>query len=398
MSDSTILSQVAFGYSPLIDRQRSVMATRLTVFPMRQDATINAGALLEALAQVWPAGGASVSLNVASETLLVDLMAARPASNVMIEVPAFMAGDAANAEALGQLYAAGNKLLIKGRPVNALPREVLPFFKYSIIELADDRRSSEAQVPAGVQRSIAFVQSGVRTLADLEASFQRGAAAVIGWPIDDAIGTGRGGKPMRPDMQIMVELIRRLDEGDEIDRLEDTLKRDPTLAFRLLRYINSPAFGLRVEVSSFRHAIMLLGYQKLKRWLALLLATAGQDANLRPVMYAAVRRGLLMEELVRNSTDETMRGEVFICGVFSLLDKMLGRPFEELLKSLPVPANVYEALARSDGPHRPLLDLVLAIESESIYDIRDAAERLLLGPGEINRAILRALQSAAALD
>ena len=398
MSDSTILSQVAFGYSPLIDRQRSVMATRLTVFPMRQDATINAGALLEALAQVWPAGGASVSLNVASETLLVDLMAARPASNVMIEVPAFMAGDAANAEALGQLYAAGNKLLIKGRPVNALPREVLPFFKYSIIELADDRRSSEAQAPAGVQRSIAFVQSGVRTLADLEASFQRGAAAVIGWPIDDAIGTGRGSKPMRPDMQIMVELIRRLDGGEDIDRLDETLKRDPTLAFRLLRYINSPAFGLRVEVSSFRHAIMLLGYQKLKRWLALLLATAGQDANLKPVMYAAVRRGLLMEELVRNSADETMRGEVFICGVFSLLDKMLGRSFEELLKSLPVPANVYEALARSDGPHRPLLDLVLAIESESIYDIRDTAERLLLGPGEINRAILRALQSAAALD
>jgi EAL and modified HD-GYP domain-containing signal transduction protein len=398
MSDSTILSQVAFGYSPLIDRQRAVMATRLTVFPMRQDATINAGALLEALAQVWPAGGASVSLNVASETLLVDLMAARPAPNVMIEVPAFMAGDAANAEALGQLYAAGNRLLIKGRPVKTLPREVLPFFKYSIIELADDRRSSEAQAPAGVQRSIAFVQSGVRTLTDLEASFQRGAAAVIGWPIDDAIGSGRGSKPMRPDMQIMVELIRRLDEGDEIDRLEDTLKRDPTLAFRLLRYINSPAFGLRVEVSSFRHAIMLLGYQKLKRWLALLLATAGHDANLKPVMYAAVRRGLLMEELVRHSADESMRGEVFICGVFSLLDKMLGRPFEELLKSLPVPVNVYEALANADGPHRPILDLVLAIESESIYDIREAADRLLLGPGEINRAILRALQSAAALD
>jgi EAL and modified HD-GYP domain-containing signal transduction protein len=57
------------------------------------------------------------------------------------------------------------------------------------------------------------------------------------------------------------------------------LKNDPTLAFRLLRYINSPAFGLRVEVTRFRHAIMLLGYQRLKRWLALLLASASKDRD-----------------------------------------------------------------------------------------------------------------------
>ena len=46
---------------------------------------------------------------------------------------------------------------------------------------------------------------------------------------------------------------------------------------------------------------MMLGYQQLKRWLALLLASASKDANMKPVMFAAVRRGLLMEELVRAS-------------------------------------------------------------------------------------------------
>ena len=111
--------------------------------------------------------------------------------------------------------------------------------------------------------------------------------------------------------------------------------RDPSLAFKLLRYINSPAFGLRVEISSFRHAIMLLGYQRLKRWLALLLATASKDVNLRPVMFAAVRRGLLMEELVAGSGDEEMRSEMFICGVFSLLDRMFQESFAKLLGSIP---------------------------------------------------------------
>ena len=124
-------------------------------------------------------------------------------------------------------------------------------------------------------------------------------SAVLGWPIDEAGAARAAARRVAPDLQVIVELINRVDREEPIDRLEAVLKHDPTLAFRLVRYINSPAFGLRVEISSFRHAIMMLGYQKLKRWLALLLASASKDANMKPVMFAAVRRGLLMEELVR---------------------------------------------------------------------------------------------------
>jgi len=280
---------------------------------------------------------------------------------------------------------------------------VLPCFKYSIIDLADDRRIGHAAAapPPGITRSIEHVQSGVRTVADMEGSFARGAHAVLGWPIDDAISATavRTGKPAaQPDLQVIVELIRRVDNEDPIEKLENTLKRDPSLAFKLLRYINSPAFGLRVEVSSFRHAIMLLGYQRLKRWLALLLATASKDVNLRPVMFAAVRRGLLMEELVAGNGDEEMRSEVFICGVFSLLDRMFGESFAKLLGSIPVPERVFQALVNNTGPFQPYLAMVQAAEGESVADYRAAAEHLLMSVAEINRAQLRALQGAGALE
>ena len=235
----------------------------------------------------------------------------------------------------------------------------------------------------------------------MEAAFGRGAHAVLGWPIDDAItaNAARTGKAMaQPDMQIVVELIHRVDSEETIDKLENTLKRDPSLAFKLLRYINSPAFGLRVEISSFRHAIMLLGYQRLKRWLALLLATASKDVNLRPIMFAAVRRGLLMEELVAGSADDEMRSEMFICGVFSLLDRMFQEPFAKLLGSIPVPERVYRALVEGDGPYRPYLAMVEAAEAESVHEYREAAEHVLMSVAEINRAQLRALMGAAALE
>jgi c-di-GMP phosphodiesterase len=400
MLDVAILGQVALGYSPIIDRKRAVFATRLTVFPLRPDAQVDAAQLLHAVGGVWPADGAKVSLSVASESLLQDLMQAQPSPNVMIEVPAFMACDPANSAAIVALHANGNALLLKGRPLGELPREVLPCFAYSIIDAADDRRADGSKPPPGITRSILHVQSGVRTIAEMEASFARGAEAVIGWPIDDVIQAG-GGKAKaagQPDMQVMVELIRQIDTEAPIEKLEATLKRDPSLAFKLMRYINSPAFGLRVEISSFRHAIMMLGYKRLKRWMALLLATASKDVNMRPVMFAAVRRGLLMEELVRAGGDEEMRNEMFICGVFSLLDRMFHEPFSALLANIPVPERVYQALADETGPYQPYVQMVRAIENESLFDFRESAEALMMSVSEINRAQLRALTAASQLE
>jgi len=401
VNDTSILGQVALGYSPFIDKSRAVSATRLTVFPLRPESPPDVAQLLGAVGNVWPADGGRASLNVLNEGLLGDLMKAEPSPNLMVEVPSFMASDPANVDALQALHKAGNTLLIKGRPVKEVPREVLHCFTYSIVDLSEDRRINEtaATAPTNMGRSIPHVQSGVRTLVEMEGSFNRGAAAVLGWPIDDAINESQSkGKAASADLQVIVELIQRVDAQEPIERLEATLKRDPSLAFKLMRYINSPAFGLRVEISSFRHAIMMLGYQRLKRWLALLLSTAGKDSNMKPVMFAAVRRGLLMEELVRSSGDEEMRNEMFICGVFSLLDRMFQQPFSELLKTIPVPERVYQALVDNTGPYQPYFNVVQAVENESLFDFRAAADALMLSVSEINRSVLTALTSASQIE
>lgn len=396
MNDHPVLGQVALGYSPMIDRHRTVTASRLTVFPSRPDAQPDAAALLDAVAEVWPADGGRASLNIVSESMLNGVMNCRPAPNLMIEVPAFMACDVAHTAALQTMHEQGCTLLIKGRPLAPLPREVLPCFAYSIVDLADERRGG-TPAPGGVTRTIPHIQSGVRTLAEMEGAFQRGAIAVLGWPINE-VATSNGKSGTRPELQFIVELINRVDREESPERLEAVLKTDPTLAFRLMRYINSPAFGLSVEISSFRHAIMVLGYQRLKRWLALLLASASKDPNMKPVMFAAVRRGLLMEELLRNSADADQRSEAFICGVFSLLDRMMGQSLADLLGSIPVPDGVRAALVDQTGPHHGLLEMVRAIEAESVYDVRAAADAAMLALPEINRAVMRALAAAKQLD
>ena len=402
MAEVSILNQVTLGYSPFIDRDHAVSATRLTVFPLQRDMALDAGLLLEAVSEVWPANGPRVSLNVVSESLLTDLLKARPSTNVMVEIPSFMASDPANLAAIRAVHANGNALLLKGRPASELPREVLPCFKYSIIDLADDRRAKfgAAPPPPGVTRSIQFVQGGIHSVADMKDSFARGAAAVLGWPIDAAVTpeTADGSLKDQTDMSVIMQLIQQVDAEDSIEKMENTLKRDPALAFKLIKLINSAAFGMRVEISSLRHAIMLLGFKRFKRWLAVLLATASKDASLKPMMFAAVRRGLLMEELARASGDEARRSEMFICGVFSLLDRMFRQTFGQLLSTIPVPERVFEALVNNAGPFQPYLELVNALESGSSFDLKASAESLMMGVQEINRALLRALTAASEID
>jgi c-di-GMP phosphodiesterase len=420
MSDFPALGQLTIGYCPMIDRQRSIVAVRLTVFADRPDSPPDPAALLQALSEVFPppdsalaltlrplesapagaaappGGGTPVLLNIANEPMLDAVLAAPPPLHVMLEVPAFMVADPARSSVLRSLRAAGHVLAIKGRPIAELPRDLLPCFRHAIVDLADDRRGPNPG-PAAAARTISTVSSGVHTSAHLEAAWALGALAALGWPIEDELPRA-GSRSIPPDLRGIVELMNRVDRDEPAERMEHVLKADPTLAFRLMRYINSAAFGLRVEVTSFKHALMLLGYTKLKRWLALLLASGSKDLALRPVMYAAVRRGLIMEELARSSGDDEMRGEMFICGVFSLLDRMMRQPFAELLKNVPVQARVQSSLMTDEGPYTPHLELVRAIEQGSAVDIREGGERLLLGPAEINRALFAGLAAARELD
>lgn len=425
MQDHPVLGQVVLGYSPMIDRQRAVVATRLTVFPERPETAPDAAALLAAFNEVWPAANAEgeplrlsprpldpaalgqrpagerplVSLNLAGEALLHSVMAASPGPQLMVEVPAFMAADPAQAALLRELHANGSVLIIKGRPLAPLAPELLALFSHSIVEVNEERRT--ASPPASGVRQVTTVQAGARTSADFDAAFQRGAVAVLGWPWDDAPPKPSGRAQVPSDVNAVMALINGVDRERPVAELEAVLRRDPTLAFRLMRYLNSPAFGLSVEINSFGHALMLLGYQRLKRWLALLLASSAKGSNAKPVMYAAVRRGLLMEELAREQGDAEMRSEMFICGVFSLLDRLLQQPMAELLPNVPVPERVQQALRQEggdSGPYAPYLDLVRAIEQESRLDIREAAEALMLGPATVNRALLVALRGARQLD
>ena len=392
--DHPVLDQVVLGASSLFDARRAPIAAHMSVFPQRPDAGIDAVGLLQVVDMIAPPEAGPLLLSVANETGLRALLAAPTAPHLMIEVPGFMLTDPELAVLLQERVAQGLSLVLGGRVPEGAPQHLWSLFQAVTVDRANIRNP----LPAGLggkplQRYFIGADGPAMSAGALRAGF----SAVVGWPVGDAPGADAKARPIPAGVTTVVDLMQRVDRQEPADKLEAVVKNDPTLAFRLMRYLNSPGFGLSVEISSFRHALMILGYQRLKRWLALLVTSAIDDPDMKPLMHLAVRRGLLMEEIARPGGDDALRNELFICGVFSTLDRMIGQPFERLLKTIPVQVSVANALAHDSGPCAPFLALARAVEAESAYDIREAAEVLLMSVGDVNRALAKSLVHAHSL-
>ena len=392
--DHPVLDQVVLGASSLFDAKRAPVAAHMTVFPQRPDAPIDTAGLLQVIDVIAPPEGGPLMLSVANEAGLRALLAAPTAPHLMIEVPGFMLSDPGLATTLQERVATGLSLVLGGRVPDGAPPHLWSLFRAVTVDRANIRNP----LPAGLGgKPLLRYFVGADGPAMSAGALKAGFSAVVGWPVGDAPGADSKAKPIPVGVTIVVDLMQRVDRQEPAEKLEAVVKNDPTLAFRLMRYLNSPGFGLSVEISSFRHALMILGYQRLKRWLALLVTSAIDDPDMKPLMQIAVRRGLLMEEIARPSGDDALRNELFICGVFSTLDRMIGQPFEQLLKTVPVQESVAKALAHDTGPCAPFLALARAVETESAYDIRECAEALMLSVGDVNRALAKSLVHAHSL-
>ena len=203
---------------------------------------------------------------------------------------------------------------------------------------------------------------------------------------------------LRPSHAMIIQLINLIRNQAEATEIESLLKKDPTLSFNLLRFINSSGFGLSCEITSFRHAVMILGFKKLFRWAALLLTTSRADNAAPAIGTMAVVRGRLMELLAGELLQPEECDNAFVVGVFSMLDTMLGIPMEEALDSLALPQPVLDALLHNTGVFAPFLMLTKACESGDDDLFAQHVYALSLSSRQVNLAHMDALTWADNLD
>jgi EAL and modified HD-GYP domain-containing signal transduction protein len=235
------------------------------------------------------------------------------------------------------------------------------------------------------------------TSAGVNAAFNAGAHAVVGWPLGE-VAQGASGS-LQPVQQAVLDLIRRVQADAENRELERAFRAEPMLSYMLLTLANSPAFVRGKPIASIAQAIQLLGYQRLVKWLVLLMVVAAKETKALPQIYIAVARGFLMENLAGAAgVRGRQRDECFIVGVFSLLDKITGRSASQLVGDLPLPPAVAAALVERTGPFAEYLELALALEGGAADAVHTRATTLQLSQGAVNQALLQALAATDALQ
>ncbi|MGQ9860901.1 MAG: EAL and HDOD domain-containing protein [Thiobacillaceae bacterium] len=198
---------------------------------------------------------------------------------------------------------------------------------------------------------------------------------------------------------VVAQLIAQLrQDPEDLGQVALLARLDPVLAFRLLRYVNSAAMGLRHKIASLEHAMTYIGREGLYRWLTLLLFYAGKGQPMDEALReTALARARLTELLALTRLPRNQSEMAFITGLLSLTDVLFQMPLPDVVSQLGLPEAVIDALLKREGLYGDLLALVIACEEGDQDSIAALADRLGLTPALVSARHLEALVWAVEL-
>ncbi len=164
------------------------------------------------------------------------------------------------------------------------------------------------------------------------------------------------------------------------DAIEELLKNDPGLVYKLLRYLNSPILGLRGEIHGVREAIAMLGEKEFRRWVAVVAVVTMASDKPDELVRTALTRGIFCEDIASVAGMEAQSAELFLLGLLSIVDALLDRPIEQVLSNLPVSPELRTALSGGANRLRDVYDMLIAYERADWDALSAAATRV--GPVE----------------
>ena len=329
-------------------------------------------------------------LDAVPAMLSTDALHALPPERTVLAFDIRQLTDQDVRSAVQAVRAGGVGVAIRGCDINLLGRNLTPYASYLEVQFTGANVADQARTYAAAKHSsLRMVGRPVGTWADFDACAALGLDAFVG-KLHLTPRPGNPVKGMNPTQGVILQLMQMVQGNEDVPKLESVLKRDPALTYKLLRYINTAGFGAGREVHSLRQAISLLGYAPLYRWLVLLLATASSSGYSPVLMETAVVRGRLAELLGQTSLGKGEAENLFVAGMFSLLDRLLGLPMDEVLQTIQLPAEVVQALKGREGPYGPYLALAEACELNSKL-VASLADTLDISPAEVNQAHLSAL-------
>ena len=400
----SILGSVTLGFEPIWNQWRRRVGTRLLVDSPLEVAP-DGRYLLATLSELWPQTGQALIISVQRESLFNNLLEHPPTPSIWIEIQDAWLHDTVFAGYIRQARKRGVQMVWRGNPgqiplpdTTALfhktlrsltPQQALTALRVSLKQHQNAGGSGYPQAHSPVVGGCLY--EGLASPALVEHALDRqGAWGVVGWPTEGVLHAYRF-KQIQPSRQVLMALAKALEGDASMEVIEYTMGDDPLLTYRFLRFANSAGVGLGRDIDSVRQGLMALGYSRLRSWLMEQLPHASSDTNLDPLRASMVLRARIMERLADAGVENDLRREVFLCGIFSQMDLLLGEPLGAAITRLPLPGRVTSAILGQSGPYAPWLEVSAALECGSTRLIREVCKAHKMDTAEVNRALLRSL-------
>lgn len=332
-------------------------------------------------------------VNCTREVLFKDLITLLPPSQTVAEILETVEPEDRVVAACKRLKAAGYLIALDDFAPND-PR--IPLVEYADIIKVDIRATRPEERAAMMRR---FGSSKCKMLAEkLETPHEFYQARDLGYVYFQGYFFCRPelvvGREM-PASQLHYMKLLEMVSRREIDllELEGMLKQEASLSYRLLRYLNSPLFGLSLEIKSIRHAMAVLGEREMRRWIRLVVTVGAAEQACSELVLMGLARARFCELL---STRLKTNSDLFLLGLLSVMDAILEVSQDVLLEQLPVDKETKAVLLGQNSSLRPLYQLMLAQESGEWEQSSNLAKELKLSDEEVASTWFQALQWAQA--
>jgi c-di-GMP-related signal transduction protein len=338
--------------------------------------------------------GHAAFINCTRQMLVNESLFLLPADKVVVEIQPDAAPDEAVLQASQHLKKAGYRIALDNFVPNDLRQALLPysdFVKVDIRWLTPEQRSGVAARRA--DKRFAMLAHKVETRQQFLTAVGEGFTLFQGYFFHHPEQMRARHIPVNQASHL--KLLKAVSQpGVDLAAVEDLIKHDASLCYRLLRYLNSPLLGISSPVQSIRHAMTLLGERELIRWIRMATTLLmGQEKCSDLILSSLVRARFC--ELIGPKLGQ-FKLDLFLIGMLSLMDAILDVPMGVVVEGLGFdPATKEDLLGAKIGKDTalfPLYHLMVAREGGDWEEVTAQAKRLNLSLPFVNRAYHEAMQ------
>jgi c-di-GMP-related signal transduction protein len=283
-----------------------------------------------------------------------------PQSTVII-LDEHVNGDAEVLDACSELRHQGHSLAISQFGLTATTPELLPLAQYARVDLS--------RTKAGDWKTVArqLTDRGIKPIAERVENAEAATAAIdAGFPLLQGYYFCRPTTFLAAQIPARrlayIKLLSALNREDvSIDEVEELVSHDLSLSVRVLRAVNSAAFGIRHEITSLRHALVLLGLAQVRKWASVWAMAGLSEGDSSGIVGMSLVRARCCEYLGEVMPQREKSG-YFLLGLCSLLDVILRRPMHIAIEDLPLPDVIRGALLGEENIARTVLETIVHYE------------------------------------